>query len=97
MRGIRPIPKLMLVPMGFLYSVTRCAADYSTLSGGLRSSLVAATVSDAIEYYRRLAEAGLRYFIASVWGADVETLRLLAVRVIPEVHPPHRWVATDVG
>ena len=53
--------------------------------GTIGQSWVAATVSEAIAYYTGLIEAGLRYFIASVWGADIDTLRLLAERVIPEL------------
>ena len=51
----------------------------------IRDSMVAATVPEAIAYYNGLVEAGLNYFIASVWGADIETLQLLAERVIPEL------------
>jgi alkanesulfonate monooxygenase SsuD/methylene tetrahydromethanopterin reductase-like flavin-dependent oxidoreductase (luciferase family) len=40
------------------------------------------TSADAVEYYRALADAGVRYFIVSVRGT--KTLRLLAEKVVPE-------------
>ena len=47
------------------------------------SSTVACLPADAVAYYQELAEAGLNYFIAGVYGNDVETVRLLAERVVP--------------
>jgi hypothetical protein len=38
-----------------------------------------------IAHYERLVRAGLQYFIAFVYGNDLETIRLLAEEVIPEV------------
>jgi hypothetical protein len=32
-----------------------------------------------------LAAAGVQYFIPCLWGYDLETMRLLAEQVIPEV------------
>jgi alkanesulfonate monooxygenase SsuD/methylene tetrahydromethanopterin reductase-like flavin-dependent oxidoreductase (luciferase family) len=54
----------------------------------MRASLVACTPDDAITYYRSLAGAGLQYFIPTTYGLDVETLDLLAHRVIPAVVAP---------
>ena len=53
-------------------------------------SMVAGTPEDAIAHFSRLLDAGLQYFIAFVYGNDLETVRLLAERVIPEVrrHTP---------
>jgi alkanesulfonate monooxygenase SsuD/methylene tetrahydromethanopterin reductase-like flavin-dependent oxidoreductase (luciferase family) len=48
-------------------------------------SLVAGTPDEAIAHFSRLIRAGLQYFIAFVYGNDLETIRLLAERVIPEL------------
>jgi alkanesulfonate monooxygenase SsuD/methylene tetrahydromethanopterin reductase-like flavin-dependent oxidoreductase (luciferase family) len=48
-------------------------------------SLVAATPGEAIAYFRDLAAAGVAYFIAAIYGDDVETVRLLTEEVIPAV------------
>ena len=48
-------------------------------------SLVAGTPDEAIAHFSRLLGAGLQYFIAFVYGNDLETIRLLATEVIPEV------------
>jgi alkanesulfonate monooxygenase SsuD/methylene tetrahydromethanopterin reductase-like flavin-dependent oxidoreductase (luciferase family) len=48
-------------------------------------SLVAGTPDEAISHFSRLVGAGLQYFIAFVYGNDLETIRLLAERVVPEV------------
>ncbi len=48
-------------------------------------SLVAGTPDDAITHFSRLLGAGLQYFIAFVYGNDLETIRLLAEEVIPVV------------
>jgi alkanesulfonate monooxygenase SsuD/methylene tetrahydromethanopterin reductase-like flavin-dependent oxidoreductase (luciferase family) len=50
-----------------------------------RSSMVAGTPRDAIQHYRALAAAGVQYFIPCLWGYDLETMRLLAEQVIPEL------------
>jgi alkanesulfonate monooxygenase SsuD/methylene tetrahydromethanopterin reductase-like flavin-dependent oxidoreductase (luciferase family) len=49
------------------------------------TSLVAGTPDDAITHFSRLLGAGLQYFIAFVYGHDLETIRLLAEEVVPEV------------
>jgi alkanesulfonate monooxygenase SsuD/methylene tetrahydromethanopterin reductase-like flavin-dependent oxidoreductase (luciferase family) len=46
--------------------------------------IVAGTPAQLIAYYRRLVEAGMRYFIVSC-GSDMETLRILAQDVMPQV------------
>lgn len=48
------------------------------------SAMIGSTES-VIERYRSLRSAGFQYFIASVFGADVETVRLLAEEVAPAV------------
>ena len=51
-----------------------------------QTSLLAATPAEAIEHYRSLVAAGAQYFMASLWGHDLETLHLLAEKVIPAVN-----------
>jgi hypothetical protein len=48
-----------------------------------RSSEVALTPSEAIAYYNRLVQAGMQYFIITLFPDDVETLRLFGQQVIP--------------
>jgi alkanesulfonate monooxygenase SsuD/methylene tetrahydromethanopterin reductase-like flavin-dependent oxidoreductase (luciferase family) len=48
-------------------------------------SIVAGTPAEAVAHFGRLVRAGLQYFIAVVYGNDLETIRLLAERVVPEV------------
>jgi alkanesulfonate monooxygenase SsuD/methylene tetrahydromethanopterin reductase-like flavin-dependent oxidoreductase (luciferase family) len=50
-----------------------------------RAAVVAGTPSDLIAYYRGLADAGLRYFIAAIYVDDDESRELLARRVMPEL------------
>lgn len=64
------------------------AAKLPPVEGMIRDSMVAATVPEAIAYYNGLIAAGQNYFIASIWGADTETLELLARHVIPALSPP---------
>jgi hypothetical protein len=40
---------------------------------------------EAVEYYRALINAGMQYFIAFVYGNDLETPRLLIEEVAPEL------------
>jgi GGDEF domain-containing protein len=49
---------------------------------------VAGTPTDVIAHFERLGRFGLQYFIAFVYGNDLETIRLLAEKVIPEVRRP---------
>jgi alkanesulfonate monooxygenase SsuD/methylene tetrahydromethanopterin reductase-like flavin-dependent oxidoreductase (luciferase family) len=57
-------------------------------SGRWSGFALATTVEQAIAYYRELVEAGIQYFdIELLDAADVETIRLFAEQVIPEV----RW------
>jgi hypothetical protein len=58
-----------------------------------RDTIVAGTPAEAIAHYERLIGAGLQHFIAFVYGNDVETVRLLAEEVIPEVR--RRKAAAD--
>jgi len=48
-------------------------------------STVAGTPRDVILYFRTLVEAGMRYFITFIYPKDIETVRLLAEHVVPEV------------
>lgn len=50
---------------------------------GYASSTLAGLPGDAVAAYRELAETGLNYFIAGIYGDDRETVRLLAERVVP--------------
>lgn len=68
---------------------------------GYASSTLAGRPEDAVAYYRDLAEAGLNYFVAGVYGNDVETVRLLAERVVPAFGAPgvedgHRQFAARI-
>ena len=53
------------------------------LRAAARHTLVAGTPSDAVAYYRRLVGLGFRYFVAFTF--DLETVELLAERVVPEI------------
>jgi hypothetical protein len=53
------------------------------LPDDLRASLIACTPSDLIHRYRSLMALGMQYFIALVYGNDLETIRLLSREVIP--------------
>jgi alkanesulfonate monooxygenase SsuD/methylene tetrahydromethanopterin reductase-like flavin-dependent oxidoreductase (luciferase family) len=48
-------------------------------------TIVGGTPTEVIAHYDRLVRAGLQYFITFVYGHDLETVRLLAEEVIPEV------------
>jgi alkanesulfonate monooxygenase SsuD/methylene tetrahydromethanopterin reductase-like flavin-dependent oxidoreductase (luciferase family) len=50
-----------------------------------RDTIVAGTPTEVIAHFQRLMRAGLQYFIAFIYGNDLETLRLLAEEVVPEV------------
>ena len=47
--------------------------------------MVAGTPSEVIAHYTPLVRAGLQHFLAFVFGNDMDTLRLLAERVVPEL------------
>jgi alkanesulfonate monooxygenase SsuD/methylene tetrahydromethanopterin reductase-like flavin-dependent oxidoreductase (luciferase family) len=61
----------------------KLAAIPEVVRRGYASSTLACLPEDAVAYYQDLAEAGLNYFIAGVYGNDIETVRLLANRVVP--------------
>jgi alkanesulfonate monooxygenase SsuD/methylene tetrahydromethanopterin reductase-like flavin-dependent oxidoreductase (luciferase family) len=48
-------------------------------------STVAGTPQEVVPYFRSLVEAGMQYFICFVYPKDVETARLLAEQVVPEI------------
>ncbi len=58
------------------------------LSEDLRASLIACTPRDLVKRYRSLMALGMQYFIALVYGNDLETIRLLSREVIPELKRP---------
>lgn len=50
-----------------------------------RDSLVAGTPEVVAAHFNRLVGTGLQHFIAFVYGNDLDTMRLLAEQVVPEV------------
>lgn len=65
-------------------------AAFAALPPSLRltsagSSALVGSTETVTERYRDLRRAGFQYFIASIFGADVETVRLLAEDVAPAV------------
>ena len=48
-------------------------------------SMVAGTPGEVIAHYAPLVRAGLQQFLAMVYGSDIDTVRLLAERVVPEL------------
>jgi hypothetical protein len=72
--------------------ISRFGADLSSssdeapqLPDDLRASLIACTPSQLAHRYRSLMTLGMQYFIALIYGNDLETLHLLAREVIPEL------------
>jgi alkanesulfonate monooxygenase SsuD/methylene tetrahydromethanopterin reductase-like flavin-dependent oxidoreductase (luciferase family) len=51
-----------------------------------RDATLAGTPADAIAHYRALRDLGLQYLIACICGNDLETVRLLAEEVVPQVN-----------
>ena len=51
----------------------------------LEQAVVATTPEDAIKRIQGLVGAGFQYFLFGIAGNDVETLNLLAQRVIPAI------------
>ena len=49
------------------------------------TSTVAGTPDEICSYCQALAKAGVRYFIAGLFGNDLETVRLLARWVVPQL------------
>ena len=62
-----------------------------------RDTIVAGTPADVIDHFERLVRAGLQYFIAFVYGNDLETIRLLAEEVVPEVRRRKTQAVAAVG
>src|SRR6516165_10519060 len=48
-------------------------------------SIVAGTPEEVIAHYAPLVSAGLQHFVAMVYGRDIDTVRQLAERVLPEL------------
>ena len=48
-------------------------------------SMVAGSPADVIAHYAPLVQAGLQHFMAMVYGSDIDTVRQLAERVLPEL------------
>lgn len=46
---------------------------------------MAGTPGEVIAHYAPLVQAGLQQFLAIVYGSDIETVRLLSERVVPEL------------
>jgi alkanesulfonate monooxygenase SsuD/methylene tetrahydromethanopterin reductase-like flavin-dependent oxidoreductase (luciferase family) len=51
-----------------------------------RDTTLVGTPADAVARYRGLREVGVQYFIAVICGNDLETVRLLAEEVVPQVN-----------
>ncbi len=60
-----------------------------------RESILAAPPADVVAHYGRLVPAGFQYFIAFVYGNDLETIRLLAEHVVPELRRLEKEQAMD--
>lgn len=56
---------------------------------GFATSTMAGTPSEVVSYFRALIAAGMRYFITFIYPRDIESLRLLAEQVVPEVTSGH--------
>jgi alkanesulfonate monooxygenase SsuD/methylene tetrahydromethanopterin reductase-like flavin-dependent oxidoreductase (luciferase family) len=63
----------------------KLAAVPAGVRDAARAPYLPRTPAGAVAYYRGLAGAGLTYFVARIVGNDVETVDLLARRVIPEL------------
>jgi len=50
-----------------------------------RTSSLIGTPAQAVVYYRALIDAGMQYFIAFVFGNDLETPQLLMEQVAPKL------------
>jgi alkanesulfonate monooxygenase SsuD/methylene tetrahydromethanopterin reductase-like flavin-dependent oxidoreductase (luciferase family) len=63
----------------------KLAAVPQSRRDGFAPSTVAGTPREVLPYYRALIDVGLRYFITFIYPKDVETVRLLAEQVVPEL------------
>jgi alkanesulfonate monooxygenase SsuD/methylene tetrahydromethanopterin reductase-like flavin-dependent oxidoreductase (luciferase family) len=66
-----------------------------TLPDDLRASLIACTPRQLVDRYRSLMALGMQYFIALVYGDDLETLHLLSQAVIPELKEPRSQAVAE--
>ncbi|MCA9881200.1 MAG: LLM class flavin-dependent oxidoreductase [Thermomicrobiales bacterium] len=62
-----------------------------------RDTMVAGPPAVAVTHFARLIGAGLQHFIAFVYGNDLETIRLLAQEVIPELRRPQAAAGSATG
>lgn len=87
----RPFPSVLPTyftnPVLLAESAAKVEAKRAALPATFRDAEgLFGTPADAIAYYRPLVDSGLRYFIANLATfEDVETARLLAERVLPEL------------
>jgi len=65
------------------------------LPDDLRASLIACTPRQLVDRYRSLMTLGMQYFIALVYGNDVETLHLLSQEVMPELKEPRSQAVAE--
>jgi hypothetical protein len=76
-------------PVVVAETMARAQTKWDALPEWMRSSFASSSVvgtpSEVIDHYRPLIRSGMRYLIAAVAGTDVETVRLLAERVLPAV------------
>jgi hypothetical protein len=57
---------------------------------------VALTPPEAVAYFRRMMAAGLQYFVSWIYGNDLDTMRLLAEQVMPELRAESSPAAATV-
>jgi hypothetical protein len=55
------------------------------MRGFFESGTIAATIDEAIVYYRALAQAGMQYFIIGIAPGDIETLQMFSEQVLPAI------------
>jgi hypothetical protein len=78
-------PTLRLVTRSLIAGQAKLEAIPPPRLASWRASNLIGTPREAVAYYQALTDAGMQYFVAFVYGADLETPRLLAERVIPEL------------
>jgi alkanesulfonate monooxygenase SsuD/methylene tetrahydromethanopterin reductase-like flavin-dependent oxidoreductase (luciferase family) len=74
------------VPVVLAETASRLEAKLALIPENVRRGYASSTLvglpEDAVTYYQGLAEVGLNYFIAGIFGNDTETVRLLAEQVV---------------
>jgi alkanesulfonate monooxygenase SsuD/methylene tetrahydromethanopterin reductase-like flavin-dependent oxidoreductase (luciferase family) len=65
--------------------VAKLAAIPAHIRWGYASGTVVGLPEEIYTYYQRLMQAGVRYFLVGLFGQDLETVRLLAKEVVPQL------------